>query len=253
MSVRDETPELDLARLDGPGRLDDATAERLLAGAGGDGGHDILAAVLALTTAPARPAELTGEHAALTAFRAARPSTAARGDIRPAVATGDRRAVPAEARRVRRGGVSRLLTAKVGAVAALAVLGGSGLTLAASTGHLPGQRPVPAPVSGTSVRPVGSTGPAGSTSGRPARSGLPGAPGVPRGTGPAGTPAGDPRGQAPAGGQPARQPSRAPSAAPSPKPTNWFPTVWPSWLPKPSDSPPTGRTSPTGGVPPPRH
>lgn len=53
--------------------LDEATAERLLSGdLDGVTGHDILTAVLALTTAPPRPSELNGEHAAVNAFHTAR-------------------------------------------------------------------------------------------------------------------------------------------------------------------------------------
>ena len=247
---------------DGDGALDDATAERLLSGEAA--GHELLAAVLALTTAPPRPAELAGERAALTAFRTevrnARAMASADTQVFEAVDTGEATVtepVVAEAGEVvdgprpgtlrarlrfRRPG-SRLLTAKISAVAALAVLGGSGLTLAASTGHLPGQRPagrVATTPSGPASGSQASNGPRPSGSGSgPGASGAPGmAPAEHPGTGP-NAPDGHQNGGA------ATRPSTAPSASSSPRPS-WFPSAWPSWLPRPSPTQPAGRPSPTG-------
>jgi hypothetical protein len=248
--VRPGTP--DPPRPSAPGPLDDATAERLLSGAPDVAGHDLLAAVLSLTTAPPRPTELAGEHAALTAYRTARTTPDVRTARAGAVASpvdgptgaGGAASAPVDGMRARfrRAGGSRVLTAKISAVAALAVLGGSGLTLAASTGHLPGQRPAPAPASELPAGPPhgspASTGPS------PSGPGLSGAPGMSPAAGPDGG-AAPPRGHATTGapaGQPAQRPSA--SATPSHRPS-WFPSAWPSWLPQPSPTQPAGRASPT--------
>uniref|UniRef100_A0AAU2JUH8 Uncharacterized protein n=1 Tax=Streptomyces sp. NBC_00049 TaxID=2903617 RepID=A0AAU2JUH8_9ACTN len=58
--------------------IDRPTAEQLLAGAGAGvvPGHDALVALLAAVTAPGTGRELSGEEAAVVAFRAARLATA---------------------------------------------------------------------------------------------------------------------------------------------------------------------------------
>ncbi|GIF74995.1 hypothetical protein [Asanoa siamensis] len=96
---------------------DDAALDRML-----DGGP--LPPALAALRAPAHPAELRGEEAAVAAFRAAREP----GPV----------ATPAAARRARI--VGRALAVKL-AVAG-AVLAGGGLAVAAATGTLPVQSPV---------------------------------------------------------------------------------------------------------------
>src|SRR5438445_667751 len=52
-------------------RIDAATSERLLAGGRVEDHHHRLAAVLAASAGPARPAELTGLHRAVAGFRSA--------------------------------------------------------------------------------------------------------------------------------------------------------------------------------------
>ncbi|MGK5556593.1 hypothetical protein ACSNOI_33780 [Actinomadura kijaniata] len=136
------------------------------------GDHAGMTRLLAAATAPARPEELTGEEAAVAAFRDAR-----------AAAPGRR-------------GRTRLLTVKAAVVAA-ALLAGGGVAWAASTGNLPGQSPSrppatptqrPAPGSGSMVpvdpnSPSPRTVPGGPTSsGAPARPGSP-APSAPDGRG----------------------------------------------------------------------
>ncbi|WP_433243219.1 hypothetical protein [Actinomadura nitritigenes] len=116
-------------------RLDQRTAERLLGGAparpangsagGSADGHDALRALLSAAAGPPRPGELAGEDAAAAAFRAAR--------ARPA------------ARRSRWAAVPRYATVKVAVVAATLAAFGGGVAVAASTGHLPGRSPAPAP------------------------------------------------------------------------------------------------------------
>ncbi|RKS79394.1 hypothetical protein BZB76_0859 [Actinomadura pelletieri DSM 43383] len=103
------------------GGFDERAAERLLDGVGGDAR---LRALLTAAAAPARPAELAGEDAAVAAFLAA----------------------PRPARGSRAAALRRFLTIKV-----LAVVGGSliltgGAAYATITGQLPGGRdPAPSP------------------------------------------------------------------------------------------------------------
>lgn len=99
------------------------TAERLLAGAGGesvDDQHPALAAVLAASTGPARPVELIGLHQAVAGFRAAQ--------LHPVL--------PPRRQSVIKTALVKLLTVKAAAVAVVAV-GAGGVALAATTGTLP--------------------------------------------------------------------------------------------------------------------
>jgi len=105
-------------------RIPAATAERLLTGAAGHGTdhrYDRLAAVLAASAAPARPAELAGRERALAGFRTATSHPA----------------LPLRRPSVIKIALLKLLTVKAAAVAAVAV-GAGGVALAASTGTLPG-------------------------------------------------------------------------------------------------------------------
>ncbi|WP_238011944.1 hypothetical protein KZZ52_37830 [Dactylosporangium sp. AC04546] len=96
-------------------------AERLLDGAAGPG-HEQLAALLRAAAGPARPHELAGEDAAVTAFRQARTAPAGRSPARSSPA----RSLVRPGRRV---GVL------AGALAAGVLLAGT--ATAAGTGHLP--------------------------------------------------------------------------------------------------------------------
>lgn len=116
-------------------RIGRRTAERLLRDAPGHAqvtGHDRLGDLLAAAAAPARDRELTGEQAAMAAFR-------------------DARLAPAPQRRRPRMlkiALANLLTLKIAAVAAAA----GGIALAATAGTLPGQqREEPAPAADTGV------------------------------------------------------------------------------------------------------
>ncbi|GAA4242992.1 hypothetical protein GCM10022255_000170 [Dactylosporangium darangshiense] len=103
-------------------RLTTGTAERLLAGANGDPVDDqyhLLAAVLAASAGPARPAELAGLDQAVDGFRTAQ--------LRP---------VPHPRRQsVVKTALLKLLTVKAAAIATIVV--GGGVALAATTGALP--------------------------------------------------------------------------------------------------------------------
>lgn len=96
-------------------RLDEDTAEQLLRGEPTEPAHTHLAALLSAAQSPPRPAEYTGQPAALAAFQAARLAP-----IRP----------------VRRTVLAGRLTVRMGAVS-LAVLGLGGVAVAATTGALP--------------------------------------------------------------------------------------------------------------------
>ncbi|MFC1431426.1 hypothetical protein ACEZDB_12315 [Streptacidiphilus sp. N1-3] len=102
-------------------RIDRDTAERLLGGVRGGttDGHDALAGVLAAAAAPAAEGELSGERAAVAAFRAAR--------LAPAPATRKRPMLTS--------GLARLLSAKAAAAVLATAFGG--VAVAAGTGHLP--------------------------------------------------------------------------------------------------------------------
>jgi len=65
-----------MSSYEGRDRMDRSTAEQFLHGdpATPNAGHPHLAALLAATRAPAHPAELAGESAAMAAFSAARRS-----------------------------------------------------------------------------------------------------------------------------------------------------------------------------------
>jgi hypothetical protein len=103
-------------------RIDRDTAEQLLGGAeaGTAVGHDALAGLLAAAAAPAAGGELSGEQAALAAFRTAR--------LAP-VPPSRKRSMPTSA-------LARLLSAKVVAAVLASALGG-GVAVAAATGRLP--------------------------------------------------------------------------------------------------------------------
>jgi hypothetical protein len=103
-------------------RIDAITAEKLISGAraGAPTGSDQLADLLAAAANPARRAELTGEEAAVMAFRRARVTTA-----------------PESRRRsMLKSALAKVATAKAAIV--LAAVGGGGVALAAGSGHLPG-------------------------------------------------------------------------------------------------------------------
>ncbi|MGR6318348.1 hypothetical protein Q2K19_01065 [Micromonospora soli] len=102
-------------------RMDQETAERLLGGPTVDAqdGPEVLVQLLAAVRAAPHPHELSGEGAALQAFRMARAGS-----------------VPAAARPERRL-LTSLLAAKL-ALAALLAAGTGGVALAAVTGALPG-------------------------------------------------------------------------------------------------------------------
>src|SRR5262245_39109641 len=102
-------------------RIDRITAEYLVRGARtGMHGSDPLAQLLAAAATPARPDELAGEEAAVTAFRAANLARPPQSRRRSMLSTA----------------LAKLATAKA-AVAVVAVSGG-GIALAAGSGHLPG-------------------------------------------------------------------------------------------------------------------
>lgn len=104
-----------------PQRIDPITAERLMRDArtGSPVGSEPLADLLAAAAAPARPGELAGEEAAVTAFLDAHL------ELTP---------------QPRRRSMLKSVLAKTSVVAAVAVVGGGGVgvALAAGTGHLPG-------------------------------------------------------------------------------------------------------------------
>jgi hypothetical protein len=102
--------------------VDAITAERLIRRARGGApvGSDLLANLLAAATSPPSRGELTGEEAALMAFRAARLASTPESRRKPMLKTA----------------LAKLATAKV--AIALAAVGGGGVALAAGSGHLPG-------------------------------------------------------------------------------------------------------------------
>ncbi len=103
-------------------RIDPITAEYLICGAraGSPAGGDRLAELLAAAATPPRRGELTGEQAAVLAFRDARLTN------------------PPESRRrsMLKSALAKVATAKAAIV--LAAVGGGGVALAAGSGHLPG-------------------------------------------------------------------------------------------------------------------
>ncbi|MBO0891444.1 MAG: hypothetical protein J2P14_11025 [Acidothermales bacterium] len=102
-----------------PQRIDPISAENLIRGArsGSPVEPDTLAGLLAAAAGPAREDELAGEENAVAAFRHARRTLG---------------------RRPRRRFMLKSVLARASIVAAVAVAGGGGVALAASTGHLPG-------------------------------------------------------------------------------------------------------------------
>ncbi|GAA0542087.1 hypothetical protein [Actinomadura livida] len=103
----------------GAGDLDRRTAERVL---GGADDHARLHALLAAAAAPARPEELAGEDAAVTAFKA----------------------VPRPARTSRMAALRRFLTVKaLVLVGGSLILTGGAAAYAAMNGHIPGRAPDP--------------------------------------------------------------------------------------------------------------
>ncbi|WP_433121281.1 RNA polymerase sigma factor [Micromonospora sp. CA-246542] len=153
---------LDAARIDTAPALprdvaDPGAASVRQSGASPDSGTEPLARLLAAAAGPARPTEMAGEEAALSAFRAAR-----------AVPT------PAVARRPRR---LRLTTGAVAWIGALAATATAGVAFAAA-GLEKAPEPPPAPSSAPPTASAhvttGSVAPSGSTPpGRPSLSGSP--------------------------------------------------------------------------------
>lgn len=144
-----------------PPRLDRTAAELLLDGAvaGVPGSPEPVAGLLADAAGPGRPAELTGEYAAIVAFRAAQLAGTRAAEPAGAVA-----AFPPPARR-RGSAARRLLTAKAAAVLAATVVGS--VAVAAGTGKLPGpwspdmHTTPPAPTSSPTAPPTVGTGTVG--------------------------------------------------------------------------------------------
>lgn len=144
-----------------PRRLDRSTAERLLAGdratADTNAGTAValLATALRAAAAPAHPEELTGERAALAAYTTARlgpvPETRRQSMFKSALA--------------------KVLTVKA-AVVGIAVVGASGVALAAGTGALPWSgTPADPPAPSKAATP--STPPPVTATGRPSDAGKP--------------------------------------------------------------------------------
>lgn len=102
-----------------PPRIDPISAEHLIrdARSGSPADAEPLAGLLAAAAAPARDEELAGEEDAVAAFRKARLALA-----------------PQSRRRV----MLKSVLVKAAVLASVAVVGGGGVALAASTGHLPG-------------------------------------------------------------------------------------------------------------------
>jgi hypothetical protein len=121
-------------------RIDRHTAEQLLRGVPGapSAAPDRLTAVLAAATAPARPGELSGEEAALAAFRQAKLAPAARPRHRSTLA--------------------RVVSVKVAALS-LAVTGLGGIAVAAGSGALPNPLDRKPPVASPSPSRIAAAGP----------------------------------------------------------------------------------------------
>lgn len=142
-------------------RMDQETVERLLVGPVADppNGPEALVRLLTAVRAAPRPHELTGEAAALRAFRMAQAGL-----------------LPVAASRRQRRVLAGLLSAKV-ALAALLVAATGGVALAAATGTLPGslggadEGTTPGATAGghpsPTAGPDGSPTPAAPASGRP--------------------------------------------------------------------------------------
>ncbi|MCW3839049.1 hypothetical protein ONA70_02930 [Micromonospora yasonensis] len=146
-------------------RMDQETVERLLVGpvAHAPDGPEVLVQLLAAVRAAPRPHELSGEAAALQAFRLARAGSA-----------------PVLAARPGRRFLAGLLGAKV-ALAALVAAATGGVALAAVTGTMPGplgRDPATTPGTSTTSGPAPTSGPSAS-----------GTPGANRTDAPGGTPA----------------------------------------------------------------
>ncbi|GAA4564045.1 hypothetical protein GCM10023176_09310 [Micromonospora coerulea] len=153
-------------------RMDQETVERLLVGPAADrpDGPEALVRLLTAVRVAPRPHELTGEPAALAAFRAARAGS-----------------LPAPAARPERRILAGLLGAKVAVAALLAAAATGGVALAAATGNLPGSQGDntqattapstsagldPSPTGGSDVSPTPGAGPAGRGTASPAILGL---------------------------------------------------------------------------------
>jgi hypothetical protein len=148
-----------MSSFEGRDRMDRATAERFLRGdrpAQGSG-HPRLTGLLTAASAPAQPAELAGEPAAMAAFAAARHPTTSRAR-RPSMIQLT---------------LARLLTLKVAAVA-VAVAGVGGVALAANAGVLPA--PISSHLPGAHGGKVPH--PAATASGTPRSNGAAAAPGL---------------------------------------------------------------------------
>ncbi|WP_406046063.1 hypothetical protein OG799_17210 [Micromonospora sp. NBC_00898] len=153
-------------------RMDLETVERLLVGPVADppDGPEALVRLLTAVRAAPRPHELTGERAAMEAFRTARAGS-----------------MPMAANRPERRILAGLLSAKVALVALLAAAATGGVALAAATGVLPGSlggaddgttAPSasadrhPTPTGGPSLSPTADAGASASPTGSPALVGL---------------------------------------------------------------------------------
>ncbi|MEU0154497.1 hypothetical protein [Micromonospora fulviviridis] len=149
-------------------RMDQETVERLLVGPAADpqDGPEALVRFLAAVRAAPRPHELSGEGAALQAFRMARAGAA----------------VPVTVSRPERRLRAGLLGAKL-ALATLLATATGGVALAAVTGHLPGPLgggggadTTASPSAGPAGRPTPTGGPSHPTTPAPAPTGRPGSP-----------------------------------------------------------------------------
>ncbi|MFI2648441.1 hypothetical protein [Micromonospora fulviviridis] len=148
--------------------MDQETVERLLVGPAADAqdGPEALVRFLAAVRAAPRPHELSGEGAALQAFRTAQAGAA----------------VPMTVSRPERRLRAGLLGAKL-ALATLLATATGGVALAAVTGHLPGPLgggggadTTASPSAGPDGRPTPTGGPSHPTTPAPAPTGRPGSP-----------------------------------------------------------------------------
>ncbi|WP_026412496.1 hypothetical protein [Actinomadura oligospora] len=101
---------------------------------------DPLTAMLSAASAPGRPDELSGEDAAVAAFRSSFAAPASASATAPVAAATHEPPAASGRHRSGRRGLKRLLTVKV-VIASLVAASLGGVALAAGTGNLPGQTP----------------------------------------------------------------------------------------------------------------